>query len=197
MKQSWIRVNYLSWAWIRESADSNWPINENGIAKITSKQSRKHGAPGFHETQIKIFFVSTWSTAIVLLLVVSFWLLHVPSRYRRFKHMFWIVFLETVETLTRGDNPSSKHEDRMEGKKSFSIIVGLENCCNQSRRKMSAAVPAEKIFFNWNLLVEDFLSSIASGSLSARVFSAFSDGKLPPFPCDRLIICVSYLKKLF
>lgn len=70
--------------------------------------------------------------------------------------------------LTRGDKPRSKHEDQSGGKKSFSIVVGrLENCCNQSRRKKSAAVRGRN--FNWNLLVEDFLSSITSGSLSARV----------------------------
>lgn len=74
---------------------------------------------------------------------------------------FELFFSKPSKLLTRGDKPRSKHEDQSGGKKSFSIVVGrLENCCNQSRRKKSAAVRGRKSHFQlkfagWRFFVVD------------------------------------------
>lgn len=140
------------------------------LQKKTSKQSRKQArAPGFHETRIKIcFFLFDRLPLFCCWLCLPDCYMCLPD-IARSSTCFELFFSKPSKLLTRGDKPRSKHEDQSGGKKSFSIVVGLENCCNQSRRKKSAAVRAEEVFFNWNLMVEDFLSSIASGSLSARV----------------------------
>lgn len=86
---------------------------------------------------------------------------------------------------TRGDSETATN----------SIVVGLENCCNQER--VSAAVLTEKCVFCLQLKTVSSTGgfSIASGSFVGRVadfsivFTFFS-----LYPCDRLLNYLPLLK---
>lgn len=132
-----------------------------------------------------LFFSPIWSFAIVLsLLFITFpssTCRNAPQRYRNFQHMFWIVFFSFSQVLNLKTRAATAEKNSID----ISIVVELENCCNQSRDWKFVAVQKKTrqsfcFFFHLNFQHRRF--PIASGSTEG-------------FSCDRLPCTSNYLPR--